>query len=358
MSYLPLRKLIIAIDEEYPILEYLIIGPRVEGNNTTFKFSETFQAPHLRHFAAIGFALPIRSRLLTTAVGLVTLCLVIHPSTYFHPDTLLQWLSFTHQLETLAIIFRFAVPKRDIGRQLMRTPIITPVTLPNLHLFWFRGVSSYLEDLVHRIIAPRLEKLEIEFLSQLTFSVPRLLQFMSTTLAEDLRFESAIFEFAARLVYVTVYPRGGSEKYALAIAVYCWQLDWQVSSVAQITNSLSPMFSAVEHLTFGNEEHHLSSEEHNEVDRSEWHKLFRSFSNVKTLRVDDGLAEELSRCLQLEDGELPLELLSELEELISPGSGNNGDAFTSFIDARQNAGHPVTLVRHSPSPSPNYFAIL
>jgi len=67
--------------------------------------------------------------------------------------------------------------------------------------------------------------------------------------------------------------------------------------------------------------------------------------------VEDGLVEELSRCLRLEDGELPLELLPELQELTYFGSGDTGDAFTSFIDARQNAGRPVTLVRHSPSPS-------
>jgi hypothetical protein len=52
--------------------------------------STTSTPPH-----AEGFALPIGSRLLTTAVGLVTLHLVmVHPSTYFHPNTLLQWISF------------------------------------------------------------------------------------------------------------------------------------------------------------------------------------------------------------------------------------------------------------------------
>jgi hypothetical protein len=104
------------------------------------------------------------------------------------------------------------------------------------------------------------------------------------------------------------------------------------------------MFSAVEHLTLEHEVHSQSSEEHNEVDRTEWRKLLRPFSNVKTLRIDNGLVEELSRCLQLEDGELPLELLPELQELTYFGSGDTGDAFTSFIDARQNAGRPITLV--------------
>jgi hypothetical protein len=100
----------------------------------------------------------------------------------------------------------------------------------------------------------------------------------------------------------------------------------------------------VEHLTLEHELHSRSSEEHNEVDCTEWHKLLRSFSYVKTLRVDDGLVKELSRCLRLDDGELPFEVLPELQELTYPGSSDTSHAFTSFIDARQNAGRPVTLV--------------
>jgi hypothetical protein len=61
--------------------------------------------------------------------------------------------------------------------------------------------------------------------------------------------------------------------------------------------------------------------------------------------ANDGLVEELSCCLQLDYGESPLELLSELQKLRYSGSGNSGDAFTSFIDAHQRAGRPVTLVQ-------------
>jgi hypothetical protein len=128
--------------------------------------------------------------------------------------------------------------------------------------------------------------------------------------------------------------------------------------VTQICNALSQAFSAVERLTLGHEVQSQSSEEHNDVDRIEWRNLLRSFSNVKTLRIVDGLVEELSHCLRLEDGELPLELLPELQELRYFGSRDACDAFTSFIDARHNSGRPVTLVRHgrhgpSPSPSPS-----
>ena len=82
-----------------------------------------------------------------------------------------------------------------------------------------------------------------------------------------------------------------------------------------------------------------------EVERTEWRRLLRPFNNVKTLRIKNGLVDDLSRCLQLEDGELPLEVLPELQELAYSGSGNIGDGFASFVTARRNAGRPITLVR-------------
>ena len=356
------QKLIAAMDEEYPILEYLIIMPLQEELATLSSFGqqtislqsphtstalilpETLRAPHLRHLTLIGFALPIGSRLLTTSVGLVTLGLWIKdPSTYFHPNALLHWLSFMPQLETLAITFFFPVPNREIERQLTPTPIIT---LPNLGFLSFTGVSAYLEALVHRITTPRLEKLQIVFFNQLTFSVPRLVQFMNTT--ENLRFGGAIFLFDDNRVHVEVYLPGEAKmKEAFIINVNCQHLDWQVSSIAQISNLLYQSFSAVENLVLLHKEHSRSSEEHNEVDRTEWRQLLRPFRNVKSLWINNGLVEQLSRCLELEDGEFPLGLLPELQELTYSGTGG---AFNSFIETRQNADRPITLVCRNPSP--------
>jgi hypothetical protein len=341
---LNLRKLITAIDGEYPILEYLMLGlwDRRREKRTALILSETLQTPHLRHLA-IGYSIRIRSPLFGTAAGLVTLHLSLHnPSTYFQPNVLLQWLSLMPQLEMLLISFHFPVPNRDVERQLMRTPIMTNVTLPNLRSFAFKVVGVYSEAVLSRITAARLEIFQVDYLNQLTFSVPELLQFMGRT--ENFRFHRAGFFFSSDRVHAHFNPPETSlSTDAISINIDCWHLDWQVSSVAQISNGLSQMFSAVEHLTLSNEAHSQSSEEHNEVDRAEWRKLLRPFSNVKTLLIKDGLVGELSRCLRLEDGEPPLELLPELQELTYPGSGTADDTFTSFIDTRQNAGRPVTL---------------
>ena len=341
-----LQRLVMAINGEYPVLEYLIMAHSPDDDSKGLMLPETFQAPHLRHLMLLGFALPMGSRLLTTAVDLITLCLFMEKSSYFQPSTLLQWFSSMPQLEMLMIASLSPVSNRDVEWQLMHTQITTHVTLPNLRWFAFQGGSAYLEAVVGRITAPRLEQFGIEFFEQLTFSVPCLLQFMNKT--RHLRPGSAKFEFASEDVCVEFYSREEPRMNILSICVYCRHLDSQVSSVTQIFNSLSQIFSAVEHLILEHKVHSRSFEEHNEVDRSEWRKLLRSFSNVKTLRIEDGLVKELSRCLRLGDGELPLELLPELQELTYYQSGDTGDAFTSFIDARQDAGHPVILVRSNP----------
>ena len=334
-----LQKLIMAIDEEFPILEYLIVDPP-KDNTAILVLPETLQAPHLRHLALIGFACPIRPRLHPTATGLVTLVLLTdHQSAYFQPNVLLQWISYLPQLESLEVAFAFAVPSRDVERQLTHTPITTHITLPNLRMFGFRGVSAYLEAVVCRITAPRLRTLQIRLFNQLTFSVPHLAQFMNAT--EDLWFDDAVIMFKDKLINVRMFF-GEANTHAFSIEGDFCHLDWQVSSLAQISNSLSQVFSVVEHLTLEHEIHSRSSEEHNDVDRIEWRNLLRSFSNVKTLRVKDGLVEELSHCLELEDGEHPLGLLPELQELTYSWSGDTEDAFTPFIDARQNTDRPVT----------------
>ena len=340
---LKLQKLIPAIDGEYPILNYLILADPPKDKNTVLILPKTLVAPHLRHLA-INCSIPIHFPLLTTAIGLVTLHLALYdPSTYFQPNVLLQLLSSTYQLERLLIFFDFPVPNRDVERQLIRMPITTRITLPILRTFAFKAASAYSEAVFSRIIAPHLENLQVSYLQQLTFSVPCLLQFMNT---ENFKFDRAEFNFYSERVYVEVNPPETNMPVAtFSIIIDSSHLDWQVSSVAQIFNSLSQIFTAVEHLTLMHTTYSLSSEEHNEVDRSEWRKLLRSFGNVKTLHVDDGLVGELSRCLQLDDGELPLELLPDLQELTYSGNDDAGGAFTPFIYTRQNAGRPVTLTK-------------
>jgi hypothetical protein len=344
-----LQKIIPAIDEEYPVLEYLIIGPSPQDNSTELMLPERFQAPRLCHLLLKGFAIPMESRLLMAAMGLVTLTLIFdHHPDYFLPSGLLQWLSFMPQLETFRINFLSPVSDDEVERQLMQMPTMTHFTLPSLHKFVFQGSSAYVGALAPWLSTPHLEELVIDFY-HLAYSVPPFLQL--TGITENLRFDSVKleFDFSKKRVFVGMYLREEVETYALSMFVYYRHLDWLVSFLAHLFNSLSQILSAVEHLTFEHKLPGRPSEEHTEVDRSEWRRLLMPFTNVKTLCVNGWLVKELSRCLRLENGEDPLELLPKLQELTywGPilGGGHARDGLTSFTDARQNAGCPVTLMR-------------
>jgi hypothetical protein len=202
-----MQKLVMAIGEEFPILEYLILGPPPDdSDNTALMLPETLQAPNLHHLTLEVFVCTMGPRLHPTAASLVTLSLRMNRQfAYFQPDVLLQLISSMPQLEDLEIAFTFPVPNRDVERHLTHTPITTHIMLPSLRLFWFRGVSAYLEAVVCRITTPRLENLQIEFFEQLTFSVPRLSQILNTT--ESLRFDEAVIIFGDKLVDVVLLPK-------------------------------------------------------------------------------------------------------------------------------------------------------
>ncbi len=348
LPVLKLQKLVKAIDGEYSNLEYLFLNIEYKDRRTVLVLPETLKTPHLRHLEIYG-SIPIRFQLLSTAVDLVSLNLTLyHRSTYVPPTTLHRWLSLMPQLEMLKILFDFPVTDLDVERQLMRMPIMTPVTtimLPNLRFFASRAVSAYYEAVLSRITAPRLEIFRIYYPDPPTFSVPELLQFMGRT--ENFRFDRADVFFHSDRVFMSVNPHDTwTDKGAFSIDVRCCHLDRQVSSAAQISNTLSQIFTAVEDLTLSYEVHSQSTQGHDEVDRAEWLKLLRSFRNVKALLIEDALVEKLSRCLRSEDGE-DLKLLPELQELTYSRLNKDDDdldEFTSFVNARENTGRPICLI--------------
>ncbi|KAI0246017.1 hypothetical protein BJV78DRAFT_1286860 [Lactifluus subvellereus] len=341
-----LLKIITTMDEQFPILERLYIQAWTEG----MVLPRSFQAPHLRHLILSPTALLIGSPLLTTTVGLVTLWLSnILPSAYFSPIYLLTRLSLMPQLELVMIGFRSALPNRDVERQLLDAQNMTHITLPNLRRFWFKGVSAYLEGLLAQISAPVLGWLSIDFFNQLTFTVPRLSQFMGTS--DILSFNTVQLAFGNYFAQLMAFQLGEETRssYPLTVQIICRHLDWQVSSAAQILDSLQPVLSIVEKLTLSHKVHDQLSEWHNEVDRTQWRQFLKPFGNLKTLHVQNSLVGKLAHSLQNDDGEPPLEVLPNLEEVGYSGGDDARDAFTPFIDQRQVAGHPVnlTMVNHS-----------
>jgi hypothetical protein len=338
-----LSKLISAIDDEFPALMFLRLGTPTQ-HDTRMALPSTFEAPHLRYLILIHFASPIGCSFLSTATGLVILSLAwIHASTYPRPIDVLQHLSLLPQLEQLDIRFRSAVPNRDIERQLLHTPVITHVTHPNLRLFNFGGVSGFLEAVLPHMAAPLLEVFRVQFFNQLNFPVPHLQNFMMT--AEKRRFSGVKFIFHHEAVTMFAYAHVEAGWNYFHFTVPCRYLDWQVSSVTQISKGLNQLFSEVVDLTLDYREHSLSSEWHNQADRTQWRELLGCFRNVKILRVHNGLVGELSRCLQSDGEPSPsLEVLPELKELVCPAGYVDDKTFAPFIHEREVAGQSVSLI--------------
>jgi hypothetical protein len=170
-----LQKLVMAIDGEFPTLEFLNIEPPAK-HNARLSLPPTFEAPQLRHLWLDFFTSPIESSFLTNVVGLVTLILpCIQASTYVQPDLFLHTISLLPHLEQLEIGFRSAIPNSEIESQQSHIPITIQVTLPNLRRFKFRGNCGYLETLLPHMTTPLLRAFSVDFFNQLSFSVPRLL---------------------------------------------------------------------------------------------------------------------------------------------------------------------------------------
>jgi len=333
------EKVIVPIDGDFPMLEFLCIVP---NHDSDFLFPKTFQAPQLRHLILVNFTCPIGSPLLSPAAGLVTLSLVnIPPSAYFQPDELLHRVSLIPQVEVLWIEFDLIHSGNYVDLDVTHIHNLTQISLPHLRFLKFCGFNAYLEAVLSRITAPHLEAVKIKFWGEGTFLVPCLLQFMSTS--DDLRLRSAVLSFDTGGAQLSVYPSEKARLSAFEMHIE-GRPGHKVSNAAQILNALGPAFSSVVCLTLDYKDNRGLPELQNEAEPTDWRLLLRSFNSVKILFVAKGVVKKLSRSLQLDDGDLPNDLLPELKEIMYSPSNKNADAFNGFIDARQNAGHPVTLV--------------
>ncbi|KAI0245962.1 hypothetical protein BJV78DRAFT_216679 [Lactifluus subvellereus] len=153
------------------------------------------------------------------------------------------------QLETLAVRFQSPLPNRDV----VRTPITTHVTLPNLRRFIFRGVSAYSEGLLSRLTTPLLSLLEIIFFNQLTYTVTNLLEYMRRS--ENLHFNALRLNLTKGGIILTAKRRLGGGGRPFRMLIGNKYLDWQVASVVQIFDVFGPLLSTVEKLTLGYEVH-------------------------------------------------------------------------------------------------------
>ena len=336
-----LDKLILLMDEPFLRMETLSLScTTMPEDGTSLVLLRSFLAPNLRRLDLRGVFLSTGLSLLTTAHSLITLKLTgIEGPGYFTPEDLVTQLRHLLQLEELFIEFSAPVPRPKAEGELSLPPIPRAI-LPNLRRLMFRGVSAYLESLIAQISAPFLDRFDITFFNQLTFTLPHLTQFTGTT--ERLRRPVANIIFDRGVSFIV--NSGGPGEGTFSLHISCKHFDWQIYSATQVCTALVPISSAVEELTLDFEGQSLPPDWQNDVDGVAWHELLGPFNGVKKLCIGYPFASEIASALQSDDPDFTLGLLPELRELEAELEiAQTDEAFTAFIDARQLANRPVRL---------------
>jgi hypothetical protein len=255
-------------------------------------------------------------------------------------------LSALTNLEFLRLQFRDPRPRPALESR-RPPPPLTRSILPGLTMIIFKGASEYLEDILARIDAPRLNELYIVFFNEIIFDTPQLFQFISRrpTLRAP---EKGHIKFGSKAVIVK-FPSQTSVHGRLSVEIPCIASDWQLSSLEQVCTSSLPPLSTLEDLYIF-EDRKCPPLWQDDVENTLWLDLLRSFVAVKNLYLSKEFVPHVAHALQELLGGRTTEVLPTLENiflegLLSQTSGPLQKGIEKFVAARQLTNLPVTVSR-------------
>jgi hypothetical protein len=300
-------------------------------------------APRLRTIHLIGISIPFPAlrRLLLSASDLRNLELHHIPNTgCFSPEHLITILSSLTRLWRLSLHLR---PPTSRLAPSSRSPPQARITLPSLRFLELRGDSEYLERLVPRINVPTLLYFSITFYNQLIFEIPQLCQFIG--LVDALRSPTEVTVVLSQSVVLIYLNRRGKRRSHPGehyFYILCRQLDWQLSSTAQLFSQLTPFLINVRNLIIRKSDVSPPIREENDVDSAQWLDLFAPFSGVQTVDVVEEFVPDVVQDLGIAtEGVLPALTVLRLHGYRKSASVR--EAANLFVDARRRSGHEITL---------------
>jgi hypothetical protein len=346
---IPLERLVAVMQDPFPELESLTLWIKGPGG-TVPALPSTFlggSAPRLRSLDLRHIPFPTLPRLLLSSNNLVDLHLRRIPhSGYISPETLATCVSALTSLINLSIGFESPASRPDPGTR--RPPPLKRAVLPALATLCFRGVSEYLEDLVARIDAPLLDSVDITFFNQLVFGIQQLRRFINHVPAFMPCDVAEIYIYDDHVV-MCLRPKRMPPFRPLRFEISCREVDWQVSSVAQIGNHLSESFS-VDQLFIQDRTSGTTFKDF--MDETQWLELFHPFIAVQTLDIVSETTPRMwshvvsaLRGLSVESATQVLPALDNLNLEDNQESRPEEQDIEPFIIARQGSDHPVAFHR-------------
>ncbi|KAN0126549.1 hypothetical protein V8E52_000189 [Russula decolorans] len=251
-------------------------------------------------------------------------------------------LSMLTSLEELK--FEFHSHQFSPDRESRRPPPPTRSVLPALKTFSFKGVKEYLEELVARIDAPRLDRLLTTFFNDINFNTPEFDQFISRTPTLGAYDEARlIFHLRGAQVRLCQFQPERSDHRIAEVHILCQVSNWQLSFLAQIcTLSLQP-FLTMENL-YIHEDLESPPNWTDDIENTEWLNLLLPFTAVKNLYLCKRISPRITPALQELAGARTTEVLPTLRNVLLEGfqlSEPVQEGIAQFISARRLTNHPV-----------------
>jgi hypothetical protein len=295
-------------------------------------------APRLQSLGLYDVPFPGLPKLLSSATHLVDLYLNISPSGYIPPEAMATSLSALTSLESLSLHFRHPRPRPALERRRPPPPPPTRSILPSLSKILFKGASEYLEEILARIDAPRIDELHITFFNQIIFDTPQLSQFISRRPALRAP-ETAHIAFKSPAVIVKFLSQA-SDYGVLSVEIPCTGSEWQLSSLEQVcTSSLPPVSTTKDLYIFEDRLHPPRWQD--DVENTQWLELLDPFAAVENLYLCKKFVPRIAPALQELVGARTTEVLPTLENIFLEGSRTPRKGIKNFLAARRRTSHPV-----------------
>ncbi|KAH9057176.1 hypothetical protein EDB87DRAFT_1129715 [Lactarius vividus] len=138
----------------------------------------------------------------------------------------------------------------------------------------------------------------------------------------------------------------------LSLRILCKQLDWQIPSMAEVCDRLSPTLANVEQLKISVSAPCPDGEDDMDLMHSNILGFFRLFPNVKRLCVTGASLSLVAGALGPVTGELAIVVLPELQEIRLEKYAELLSVqidFAPFIAARRHSTCPVVILSRPPS---------
>ena len=345
LPYALMVSIVKLIQEPFQALECIRLSVKPASKLPMLIFDEALlggSAPRLKEIRLDGTAFPFPSmqQILSSTTGnLVQLCLSELPDTgYCTPDALVTSLSTLVRLEQLTVDFH----SPNYLPQSRECPPHERIILPSLSILFYHGASEYLDQFAAQVDFPALTYLSIELFHTFNFLIPRFCEFISRVDALKSPTE-AMLTSSLGFAALSFVQRGehGRASGEISLGVICERLGWQLSSMTQILNHLSPLLSSVDSLTI-NKPYKMPLM--GGVESTRWLGSFRPFTHVRTIHVFDLFVADIVDALAKDDMETGV--LPELARLYLKGyrkSPSVVKAAKRFVAARRQTGRTVSL---------------